>query len=249
VLSECLSALVYANTFLGTVAEGPSATNRNIDLDESNILTGPAVSSRYTQHEHATRSSFGKAIAAADPAFLSVAVEDSIVWMPTKELSFRLAEQIRAELLTLYPTPRTARKELEIEIAVQQQILGEYNSDGAEEVPEDESLVDGSEGHSAVTGPGSDLAEASSVGGGASSEDDSDVFVDALERLESPGLMSSSPTPINPDAELEASPEGDSILEEFPIRRTTSGRRMFPRYPYVHSLDWEDAPLPGGDNL
>jgi hypothetical protein len=79
VLFECLSALICANTFLGTVAEGPSATNRNINVDKSNILTGPAVSSRYTQHKHATRSSFSKAIAAADPAFLLVTVEDSIV--------------------------------------------------------------------------------------------------------------------------------------------------------------------------
>jgi hypothetical protein len=39
--------------------------------------------------------------------------------MLTKELSFRLTEQIRAELLALYPTPRTARKELKIEITVQ----------------------------------------------------------------------------------------------------------------------------------
>jgi hypothetical protein len=107
-------------------------------------------------------------------------------------------------------------------------------------VPEDESLVNSSEGHSAVAGPSSDLAEVSLVGGGASSEDDSDVFINALERLESPVLMSGSPTPINPDAELEALPEGDSILDEFPIRRNTNGRRMFPRYPYVHSLDWED---------
>jgi hypothetical protein len=107
-------------------------------------------------------------------------------------------------------------------------------------VLEDESLINSSEGHSAVTRPSSNLTKASLVGGGASSEDDSDVFVDALERLKSPVLMSSSPTPINPDAELEALPEGDSILDEFPIRRNTNSRRMFPRYPYVHSLDWED---------
>jgi hypothetical protein len=105
---------------------------------------------------------------------------------------------------------------------------------------DDESPVDSSEGHSASTEPGSNLAEASSVSGGASSEDDSDVFIDALERLESPSVISSSPTPINPNAELEASPKGDSILDEFLIRCNTNGRRMFLRYPYVHSLNWED---------
>jgi hypothetical protein len=52
--------------------------------------------------------------------------------------------------------------------------------------------------------------------------------------------MSSSPTPINPNAGFEASPIGNSILDKFPIYYITNSRRLFSCYPCIHSLNWED---------
>jgi hypothetical protein len=100
------------------MAQVPLATNYNIDIDELNTLTSPTVLICYTQYEYTTYLSFSKAITSTNPTFILVAVEDSIIKMLIKELSFRLTKQIRVELLALFPTPRTTRKELEIEITV-----------------------------------------------------------------------------------------------------------------------------------